>query len=71
MGYPRRDECSHIKYAYWLCQHIVNPSQVPHIHIYYIPKFDSCESKITFKVLKILIFLFIFTLRTFRTCGII
>lgn len=35
------------------------------------PKFDSCESKITFKVLKILIFLFIFILRTFRTCGII
>ena len=37
-GYPRRDECSHTKYAYWLSQHIVIPSQVSHLHIYYIIK---------------------------------
>ena len=36
-----------------------------------IPKFDSCEHKITLKVLKILVFFIYFTLRTFRTCDVI
>lgn len=37
----------------------------------WVPKFDSCEHKITLKVLKILVFFIYFTLRTFRTCDII